>query len=319
MFTPFNRTPSFSISEDVVYGQTIIPNFSSSINFTDETNSLANSQQQSIIELTTLAMNAWSAFLKSEPNVMINVDLNVNTQTGLASAGPGYTLFLEYRDLPENNIYQADQFELYEPAVVRKLRNGINNNFSDIIINVNPIIFTDSTFIIEPDLTQSIPPSNIDVFSILLHEIGHGLGFIGFADSDFDMTADPSNILPRSSYMSEGQVINTVQGTLFDYYVEYVNGVPYFNGPATVDLVGELIPLENDVGQGSNIYHFDFPEIVTSFELDNALMNPFVIDGDRVSIGSIELKLLQDVGYKILSDSEMPINDSEDDVFLFPQ
>ncbi|MEM9232948.1 MAG: hypothetical protein AAGA69_01760, partial [Pseudomonadota bacterium] len=181
-----------------------------------------------------------------------------------------------------------------------------NGAEADIIVNVNENLINDGSFFFDPTLTQAVPPGQIDFYSVILHELGHGLGFFGFLEAG-------ETELPVLNF---GNGLFVQSGTLYDQFIEYINGTPHFTGPNAVAAYGAPIPLEFAAGPGSDISHFlgTSPTNQNGINLQLALMNPFVLPGDRTSIGDLELAVMQDIGHSILKSTGFLINGFGDEM-----
>ncbi len=93
-----------------------------------------------------------------------------------------------------------------------------------------------------PNSTGQVPEDMQDGYSIMLHEMGHVLGFNGFRDS------------------ATGTLFDNQEST-FDKFVTYKNGIYYFNGAAAEADYGGPVPLTvqdmyhvaNNSGPGSDL------------------------------------------------------------------
>lgn len=146
---------------------------------------------------------------------------------------------------------------------VTKLQNGSDINGAQpdlfVTIDVDPLNRNDFYFggINEPN----VPAGQFDLFSVLVHEVGHGLGFLSTID---DFTS------------------------VFDTFVQGPSNAPVFAGPLTVAAFGEPLPLQP--GEPSHVR-----ESSSGFLLD-----PTASAGVRTYLSAAEFAVLRDIGLPAL-------------------
>lgn len=222
------------------------------------------------------AMDVWSSFIQSDVPIRIQANwLQMESENTLASAGPTF-------------IYQIDAGEpdtWYSIALASALTGidlvELNDQTDyDIIVNVNAR-FTNWHY------DPTTPPSGnkFDFVTVIMHEIGHGLGFSGsmrttstmaewgydgdpiiydkfIVDGDMKLLTDPGNYFNPSSAL-----YNAVTGR---------NNGLFFLGDAS-SLNNKGVPASiyapSIWNQGSSFSHVDQ---VTYSNTENALMRPQV-------------------------------------------
>ena len=256
--------------------------------------------------ITELAMGTWASYLGGAPGASLEVDVSINRNTSVASAGPGTFTVDNVFDLDGDGQIGDGDFALVEAGTISELQTGDDPNGAgaDININVNADLVSGGQFFFDPELDDDVPAGLFDFYSVILHEIGHGLGFLGFTDA-------ATGGLPTFTFNGPDGPIDLITGALYDLLIDFDGPQPVFTGANSVNLYGDAVPLEYQVGPGSDTSHFgaltDGDGNATDLRL--ALMNPFVVPGDRVTVGDIELALLADIGHTIVAGTGQYINE----------
>lgn len=209
------------------------------------------------------ALAALSGAVAGNAKLQISVNAISESSSMLASAGPRNLVYIG----SSGGSYQ------YEPSLAYQLRTGIDKNGSqtDVIINVNTQKLERFFFDSSPWDASDIPEGKNDFISTMIHEIFHGIGFVGTRD---DYTG---KYLDRSA-------------SVFDQHITFVGGRPYFTGDNVNIYYGGSIPLTvND------IYHVG-NETGAGSDLANSLMSPYANTGVRDYITAIEKAMLADLG-----------------------
>jgi hypothetical protein len=121
----------------------------------------------------------------------------------------------------------------------------------------------------------NVPNGSIDFISVVTHEAFHGLGFSGYSD--------------------------------FNRHVTVVNGLAYFNGPETVKLLGQSLPLSPR--GGTHYGNTDLPNNPIQSGLNYEWG---VYAGNRLNIGKLDLAVLKDVGLTVKTTEGLPLVDRID-------
>ncbi len=220
----------------------------------DSANSLG-SLRDTVMSNISAAFQTWSNLLAGNANVQVTITLSDQGSTNLASAGP--------RNQADNGIVTG--LRQYESNLSHQLRTGrdTNGSLTDLSITINTQAL--SKFYYDPnplDGDTSVPSNEIDFFSTILHEIYHTLGFFSYKN---DYTG------AYNSFKS-----------IFDDYVKFSDGIPYFTGENVIAYNGGSLALRT----GSLSHTADA----------TALMAPYAVRGNRESISAIDLALLADLG-----------------------
>ena len=180
------------------------------------------------------------------------LDINVNFislgPSTLAQAGTSFTSF-------GGSPFQAD--------TILELQTGFdwNGSDSDIEIDINADTINSTEFYFGLLDDGGPLPLQFDLFSVILHEIGHGLGFLSLLDE------------PETAE--------------FDTFVTGYPSSPKFTGPNAVDAYGGEVPLHSGPSH-------------TAQNLSNSIMTPVASPGVRQFLGEVDVRILQDVGLPIL-------------------
>ncbi|KJV06795.1 hypothetical protein VZ95_20530 [Elstera litoralis] len=162
---------------------------------------------------------------------------------------------------------------MYESAIAHELRTGYSSNgtSSDLTININAynlryLYIDDNPY----DGAGGIASNQYDLTGLMVHEIGHGLGF--YADRD-DTTG---------AYFYYKSV--------WDDRIQMVGSQPYFVGENVSRYYGNSVPLTrgdlSHVGNGSDV----------GSDLWNSMMAPYITPGVRFGVTSLEKAMLADMG-----------------------
>jgi hypothetical protein len=195
-------------------------------------------------------------------DVAISIDASASGRT-IASAGPGSGLL--GRD------------GLVEFPAASKLIGGTDTNGSraDIQLSLTPLFFDTSESYL--GTANAVPAYRFDALTVLQHELTHGIVFNGFLDA--------------------GGSSSSGYRTVYDTFVQWANGKPYFSGAVTQLVYGSALPLTPS-GSGSAIYHVDTS---AGGVLARDLMGPTATDGLRVDYSAVDLAMMRDMGLPVLT------------------
>jgi hypothetical protein len=250
-----------------------------------------------------VAADRWAAEFRSAHTVKITV----RPDRSLPRGGGTFTVGALYKTIAGRKVY--------EPGPLTRLRTGNNPGDvagkGDIILSFN-LQFTDQHYWLDPSPGSgaATPAGKTDWISIVLHELGHGLGIAGrrsFAQANYG--ALPPTLMSR-----------------FDALTSFVGGQAtlsgqpnrlLFNGATATKLYGSAVPLAsydfNAYLFSQNFYHLaDYADDPTSpsywktscaapsIDAD-ALMTscPVPVAGSHLVITAIDRAILQDLGYTL--------------------
>jgi hypothetical protein len=274
------------------------------------------------------AAATWADFLKSDIPIRVYVKWRPLASGVLGSAGAYSSV---------RNFVGANKLNTWYPiALAEKMAHAnLNGLESDIIATFN------SDF---PDWfigTNGVPTSNqIDLYSVVLHEMGHGLGFIGQIQAD---VTSNSTSLSTAGYSFPGifdQFIFDSKNKLLVDTLSYKNNSNqlfkqvisdslYVNSSSVLrnnsNKPGRLYapkPTQrnptNPLGymEGSSVYHVD-QSTYPPGNL-NALMTPQIARGEITpQLGSIVKGIFNDLGWYSSNIIDAELRDTEENQVLF--
>lgn len=241
------------------------PGFSVSVN---DTTGLYASYINSITSVVLAAAAEWQKFLLNTASIEISVAI-VDTSSGRADGG----------SLSSGYVGPFGGFDLFQAGAAYELETGIDPNGStaDILIQIDPAYLTGELwFDPTPATNDDIPFDRTDALSVMIHEIGHGLGFNGWRDWSTGALPD--------DYLST-----------FDQFVIVSGGVPYFTGPNARAAYGGNVPLT--IG---NLFHYGNEFGPGADLVDAGLMNGvYFYRGERYAISELDIAILADTGLSV--------------------
>jgi len=232
---------------------------------------------QSIIDLllgvADEAFRLWGEALAGDATLSVRVELLDSTSSGRAQGGWGNG----------TNIGQTDGLNLIVGAPSYELQTGQNfvGGDYDVLLQFSTDYLLNELFLDPtPGSRDDIPADRTDGLSVLLHEIGHALGIIGYYNTD---TNEQGNF-----------------ATPYDLRRVEIDGEDFFRGPNVTQVLG------GDLDQTRGNYaHYgnnnEFPG--TSDDPTTGLMNGVVFyRGYAYTIGDLDLAVLADTGLGTIRD-----------------
>lgn len=253
------------------------------------------------------AANLWATSLNSDVTINIYVQWKSLATGVLGSAGASTNV---------RNFVGSNRLNTWYPvALAEKMAHkNLNGTNPDIVATFN------SDFTDWYTGTDGVPKLNqIDLYSVVLHEFGHGLGFIG----QVGLTSDKTQASYGYPGIFDQFMLNSAGAALMDT-TKYANPSAalktqvssnslFISSPNIVRLNGEKGKLyaPTSFSDGSSIYHVDQAKYKVGDP--NALMTPQIARGEVTrDIGPIVLGAFSDFGWSssnIIADN---YNDTED-------
>jgi Ca2+-binding RTX toxin-like protein len=191
------------------------------------TNGVSSTILNSIQQVTLDAANYWGRYIDfgaQTLEIRINV-ISLGSST-LAQAGP--TTYEFTRTVGGANVFQSG------PILELQDQSDPNGATHDIEIDVNLDSINANEYFYGGLANPNVPFSQFDLFTILAHEIGHGLGFISF---------DP---VAANDDRAEYDIFKSGN---------------FFTGPRAVGVFGGNVPLQSGDGSHLNVFDLLFPSI----------------------------------------------------------
>ena len=237
------------------------------------------------------AVDIWSSILVSDVPIRVSAKWAPLASGVLGSAGPG--------DFANNGTN-------WYPVALAEASNGSALNHPDSADIVATFSSVFSNWYLGTD--GNPPSNNFDFVSVVLHELGHGLGFLGSMGYDNGTgswglgTAFPF-IYDQYSQNGNGQQlidINNFPNSSTALGAQLVSNNLFYAGTKTVQANGGTpapIYAPNPWEQGSSYSHFD----ESSYNgTPHALMTPAIAPGEAIhSPGTLMLALFEDNGWQV--------------------
>ncbi len=176
--------------------------------------------------------------------------------------------------------------DTWEPAMLAESRSGTDPDpqVADFSIYIDPGSSYLAQLWWDPDIATSLannPPGGVtDAFTVVVHELLHGMGIAGWRDHE-------TGALP-ANYQS-----------VWDSMVSVIEGNAFFDGAATQALLGT--PVEVRLGGSQGTYHLGNGPTVANSQMpwiEGSISNSYYYYlGERYSLGRLELALLEDLGW----------------------
>ena len=260
------------------------------------------------------AVDIWESLLDTDETILVNATWTSLEPNVLGSAGAS-TLYRDFSNAPESSVwYPVALANHYAGEDLNEANQEINASFNSDFGNW--YLGTDG----------NCPSDQYDFVTVVLHEIGHGLGFFGSASVDDAGNGFITNSGFPYIYDLFAQ-LGTVSGvgSILNY-----NGLPealgnaltgdqmHWNGPIAVSFNdGDVVDLyaPDPWNGGSSYSHLSES---TFNGTPNALMTPQLGTGEAIhNPGNIGLGMLQDMGWELACEQWYLPNDVEGGPAIF--
>ena len=238
------------------------------------------------------AVNIWSQNWKSSVPVNISASFSRQSSSGVLASATPVKYFRNFTNAPDKDLY-------YPSAMANALAGkDLDSKNSEIEIHINSVMA--GVFYLGTD--GNCPPESYDLESIILHELGHGLGFL--SNNSYDPAFGYGSIdqpTPYDAYaqLPDGRRLMDLDSPSVELGKALVNTLVWSgrNGIAANNGVKPLLYTPNPYEPGSSISHLDERSFSSSGE--NAVMSPNLASGEVFHApGSILLAMLQDMREK---------------------
>ncbi len=248
------------------------------------------------------AVSIWENSLESSVPIRVNTEFSPLGTTTLASAGPA-----DYSLVPGEPTNTAYAIALAEKITGSEIANGPAPTSIDIVATFS----SDVNFYFGTDANPL--PNQIDFVSVVLHELGHGLGMFGFGRGNTQQNPT-EGILRNNGFIS-----------IWDTFIENGSTTPIttFSDPSTALLTqftsnnlfsNSLLATDQNGGfkpktfapstfaHGSSYSHWD--ENTFPAGNLNSLMTPSISPGEAIhNPGLVTLGFMEDMGWSICGGS----------------
>lgn len=266
------------------------------------------------IKVLELAVQIWGSVLDSQINIEVDASfdpLTCSAQTAILGAGGPTTVHINFANRPYVNT-------LYVQAEANSLSNSDLSPASDIQITLNSSIDNNSNCLNNTNwylgLDGQGPSNSIDLLTVLLHEIAHGLGFTTFVDLEtgaksygyndaymklvedhsLNKTWDQMTNSQRAASAVDDPDLHWDGNAVNSAIAQFSSGVDQNHirlyGPASLTL-------------GSSVAHF------SSDLYPNELMEPSFTSHQSLGLAD---ELLQDIGWQLMSNQAPVVSQPQD-------
>jgi len=245
------------------------------------------------------AIGIWESLISSP--VPIRIDAY------WSSLGPGVLGGALYTSAYAN-FTGAQKLNVFYPVAMAEKITGQNLNGS------NPDIFVQFSSSANWHYNIGTPPPSgqFDLATVVLHEIGHGLGFAG----TFTVSGSTGEVGLQSSGVpiiydvpvqnaTGANLIQTIPSPSPDLRAQLISDNLFFNS-ATSNNPKIYAPV--NFNGGSSISHLDE---ITFNNTASALMTPQIAPSERIHDPGVAWNMLKDMGWEIVKINHQPLSDSE--------
>ena len=244
------------------------------------------------------AVDIWEASLTTTIDIEVEAHWTVLGEGVLGSAGPN-TIWTSFSGAPQSHYYPS--------ALADQLHGSdLDPNEPDIVANFN----SDFDWYLGTD--GNPPNDQFDLLSVVLHELGHGLGFISSKDYDngegsLGLSGTPYTYDTYLTLGSGGGLLLDISDPT-DLGDAFTSNNVYSNSPGATDALSGVFPRHYapaDYAPGSSISHWN--ESTFGAGNINSLMTPQIGPGEAIlDPGPITLGLFEDIGWVLCGGTVNP-------------
>lgn len=215
------------------------------------------------------AIDRWSSHLVNDASWSVIVTISTSPYRS------------EGRSLTSGFVRHNGPLSIFEQGAAYELRTGTDPNGADpdIEIGVHPDYLA-NTLWFDPDpwqRTVAVEPGKIDAMSIMLHELGHALGFNGWGNAY-------TGVLPGKD------------GSTWDELTHYHDSQLVFTGTKAMAAYGAPVPIT--WGNNAHLGNLSGP----GADLTSDLMNGVSFQsGSRYDISVLDIAMLADMGVQVVN------------------
>lgn len=222
-------------------------------------------QADLLVKNAIAGFNVWTPYLAESSAA---IDIKFHLVGGYSNRGGG-------RSTTSVEVGSAAGVTIIDQGAAFEIRTGNDPNGVEADVEIFfDVDFFAAHYWINPLNGDIAPADRTDLVSLIAHELGHALGFNGFA-ADAALSA---------SYASR-----------FDQLIVYQNGLPYFSGANAVALNGGLVPLTP-----GNLFHVSHGADDHADDLMNGVS---FAHGSSYAVSALDVAMLSDLGLPtVLSD-----------------
>jgi len=262
----------------------------------------------SVKNIVSAATRYWSKYLFTEIKIHISVEWTVLGSNVQSNCQPA-RYFKNFKNAPFRNVF-------YPVALAEKIASSDLNlpTDADMKLKINKGIAWNCNLSNHPTADQS------DLFTVLIHELAHGVGF----NSYFAVDESVGYLIGSSSTPYDIFVVDSLSRKLTDtsFYKLNSTGLKaaltsqklFFNGQFSIAINnGERISLyaPSQFNDGSTVTHFDedkYPKGTI-----NSLMTPMFTKGEEIrEAGPAALSVIADLGWNDFMFSAERVSDVEE-------
>jgi hypothetical protein len=243
------------------------------------------------------AVDVWAHLITSPVPIVINATWQTSSPTNLGSAGPT-SLYRDFTGAPHGNVWY--------PVALASALNGTDLAPAQHDINAN---FNSSRTDWYFGIDGNTPAGKYDLMSVVLHEIGHGLGFTGSMNYSAGTgswglgTGFPLQYDNEARTGNDQQLVLAFANPSTALGSALTSGDVFFAGPNAVAANGGVRPKLYAPASwvaGSSFAHLD--ELAFPAGDPDSLMTPQLSAAESVHVpGLTVLGILQDIGWTLAS------------------